>query len=604
MSKMSRLLRGELNKILMRPILYVITGVLVLALIFSVTLFNQENRGTYEYSIAGTTKTDAMTNFISAQNMNKTVADGKVSDAYSQLEYYKNLSQETNTIVDELRLLIGEGSASTPGVHRLFINYGASLQDLEADIEESGQNIENAAATAALINTRQNMINRLNDAKNLISQNIQSNSPTILMQTKDFENYINLISDALFYLTAEGADINLASTHFNIYNQISSVSGFSDIAGVTYIDKIYTLTVGAITPIVLEESTITNLDERYAEVTVFMAQTLDNINSFNTDEEVTLAQLKDEMLKYYYSADQFYALVTNSIYYEPVKNFNDSQAHNYFGYESVYLYEIKENITANDFLISNNLTSNEYSAVFSPTMSSGDEVSAFDLVYFGMEICSFIILIFCVVLAAGMIAGEQSGGTLKVLAIRPFSRNKILTSKILASLIFGVIFLIFSAIVLFIIGIALYGLDMTPILAIFNASSAFLISPILLILIYLALMIVKILFYVLLATMISSVFRSNVGAVVISIFIYFLTALFAVLFTSSTWYALLPFAGIDFFKFFGGAFASDLANPLSIAFSSPMFYNSNLLVSAVIVTATMIIMTVLSYVVFKKREIK
>ena len=52
MSSMFRLLRGEMHKILMRPILYVITGVLVLALFFSFTLLDMDNRNSDQYSIS------------------------------------------------------------------------------------------------------------------------------------------------------------------------------------------------------------------------------------------------------------------------------------------------------------------------------------------------------------------------------------------------------------------------------------------------------------------------------------------------------------------------------------------------------------------------
>ena len=64
MSSMFRLLRGEMHKILMRPILYVITGVLVLALFFSVTLLSMTNRSTTEYTIAGDTKDVVMQNYL------------------------------------------------------------------------------------------------------------------------------------------------------------------------------------------------------------------------------------------------------------------------------------------------------------------------------------------------------------------------------------------------------------------------------------------------------------------------------------------------------------------------------------------------------------
>ena len=596
MSKMSRLLRGELNKILMRPILYILTGVIVIALIFSALLLNMSNRGDQSYHIDGGNKTEVMINFSSAPNMNKTIAETMVLNAYGQLEYYQNIntSPET-TVTTRLKNLI-DNSESRRGARRLLNDYLTGIQ--------YAQNPENPSNVRELNNIRLEMVEVLNEARTIISEAATSTNASILMPKESFENYITLISDALLYLNAEGADINLIETHENIYNHISQANGFTNIEGASYFDKLYYLTSNNITDITLSEETITNLNNQYEKVTTFMSSTLENINAYSADENISTGTLKEEILKYYYAANQYSTLVSDSIYFEPVKLFNDSYAHQFIGYTDVHLYQIQERIATNNYLLSNDLTSNQFSSVFTPTMSSGDQVGAFDLVYFGLEICSFIILIFCVVLAAGMIAGEQSTGTLKVLATRPYSRNKILTSKILASLIFGIIFLVFSAIVLFIIGYAVYGLDTTPILAVFNATSVFVISPFLLILIYLALLIVKILFYVLLATMISTVFRSNVGAVVISIFIYFLTALFAVLFTSSTWYAFLPFAGIDFFKFFGGAFASDLSNPLSIAFSSPMFYNSSLLISAIVVTVTMVVMTILSYVVFKKREIK
>ena len=596
MSKMSRLLRGELNKILMRPILYILTGVIVIALIFSALLLNMSNRGDQLYHIDGGNKTEVMINFSSAPNMNKTIAETMVLNAYGQLEYYQNIntSPET-TVTTRLKNLI-DNSESRRGARRLLNDYLTGIQ--------YAQNPENPSNVRELNNIRLEMVEVLNEARTIISEAATSTNASILMSKESFENYITLISDALLYLNAEGADINLIETHENIYNHISQANGFTNIEGASYFDKLYYLTSNDITDITLSEETITNLNNQYEKVTTFMSSTLENINAYSADENISTGTLKEEILKYYYAASQYSTLVSDSIYFEPVKSFNDSYAHQFIGYTDVHLYQIQERIATNNYLLSNDLTSNQFSSVFTPTMSSGDQVGAFDLVYFGLEICSFIILIFCVVLAAGMIAGEQSTGTLKVLATRPYSRNKILTSKILASLIFGIIFLVFSAIVLFIIGYAVYGLDTTPILAVFNATSVFVISPFLLILIYLALLIVKILFYVLLATMISTVFRSNVGAVVISIFIYFLTAIFAVLFTSSTWYAFLPFAGIDFFKFFGGAFASDLSNPLSIAFSSPMFYNSSLLISAIVVTVTMVVMTILSYVVFKKREIK
>ncbi len=590
MSKMSRLLRGELNKILMRPILYVITGVIVLALFFSVTLLSMENRGNKEYTVDGTSKTQLMANFNSNDTINKNISDKKVTDAFDKLAYYSELnSSPESTITAQLKNKISD-------CQNALNTYGLNIQEL--------QRLEETRANASLLNNRKTLINYLNDLNDMIVNSGKSATPAILLSQTSYDNCLNLISDALFILNAEGTDLNLLETHLIIKQKIDKAVGYADITGPNYFDKILSVVNNDITNIVLSQELIENLTTQHTKTTTYMQNCYNQINTLYNDANATIEKLRTEMVKYFYYAEQFNQLVIDSIYLEPIKSFNDSKAHTFMSYEKVHIYEINERIAKNNYLITNNLTSNQFSSVFSPTMSSGDNVSALDLVYFGLEICSFIILIFCVVLAGGMIAGEQSNGTLKVLATRPFSRSKILTSKILATLIFGTIFMVFSALVLFIIGYAMYGLDTTPMLAVFNATNVFTISPFLMILIYLGLLIVKILFYVLLATTISTVFRSNVGAVAISIFIYFLTALFAVLFVNSGWYAFMPFAGIDFFKFFGGAFASTTTNPLSIALSSPMFFNSNLIIGGVMVLATTIIMLILSYTVFKKLEIK
>ena len=587
-SSMFRLLRGEMHKILMRPILYVITGVLVLALFFSFTLLNMNDRNTTEYVINGETKQEVMQNFLSSQSMNKSIADSNLASAKTKIDYYSTVNTEpSTTITAQLKLLVDEAQ-------NVLVRYLNGIQTAE----DTG-NLSLLLAG----NYRTQLSNYVTQISQIVSDATRTENPTLLMKTDDYNRFVSLTSTLLNYLTDNNFDANNIENHNLLVENIRNAIGFDDIEGPSFLDKIETIVNQNMSDIVIDESVITTLLTQYDTAQTYMNTLYTNIANSINDEEISIDAMKDYILAYYYTANQMYNLATNSIYINPIKEFNDSQANEYIGYSGVNIYEINQEITRNSYLIENNLSDNSFAHVFSPTTSFSSEVSAFDLVYFGLEICGFVILIFCVVLAAGMIAGEQSNGTLKVLAVRPYNRSKILTSKILATVIFGTIFIVFSALVLFIIGYAFYGLDMTPILAVFNASSAFVVSPIVLLLIYLVLMIFKILFYVLLATMISVVFRSNVGAVAISILIYFVSALFAVLFTSSYWYAFIPFAGIDLFKFFGGSFATP-DNPIAIALSSPLFYNSNFVVSIVSVLITMLVFIIISYTVFKKREIK
>ena len=87
---MFRLLRGEMHKILMRPILYIITGVLVLALFLSVSLINMSDRSTYSFSVVGDTKDAVYENFLTSNVKNKTDADELVKNALNILYTYKN----------------------------------------------------------------------------------------------------------------------------------------------------------------------------------------------------------------------------------------------------------------------------------------------------------------------------------------------------------------------------------------------------------------------------------------------------------------------------------------------------------------------------------
>ncbi|MBR7090989.1 MAG: ABC transporter permease subunit, partial [Clostridia bacterium] len=289
---------------------------------------------------------------------------------------------------------------------------------------------------------------------------------------------------------------------------------------------------------------------------------------------------------------------------DPINGYTDTYIHTLKGaeYSTIYSYQLVERLNSTEFLINNNANYTDYASMYNTAVASTPEPNAFDFVYTGMELCSFVIIIFCVVIGASMVAGEQNNGTLKLLAIRPFKRHKILTSKILSTLLFGIILSLFCMIILFILGWINYGVDMTPVLAIFDATLPFAISPILAMLIYLACLIFKILAYVLIAVAISVLFRSNVGAVSISIFIFFFSTLFGYMFIDSVWYAYLPFSNFDLFKYFGGNFvANTSASTLS---STGILYNTSFYFSLIISVVCMIILTILSYKVFKSREIK
>ncbi|MBM7665857.1 ABC-2 type transport system permease protein [Solibacillus kalamii] len=67
--------------------------------------------------------------------------------------------------------------------------------------------------------------------------------------------------------------------------------------------------------------------------------------------------------------------------------------------------------------------------------------------------------IFTVVIAAGIVSSEFGTGTIKMLLTRPVSRWKILLSKLVASILYGIVLFAAGIVVALIIGMALFGTD-------------------------------------------------------------------------------------------------------------------------------------------------
>ena len=104
-------------------------------------------------------------------------------------------------------------------------------------------------------------------------------------------------------------------------------------------------------------------------------------------------------------------------------------------------------IAINEYQIENNL-------------APQTEKNVWSFVRDGKNLISFI-GIFLIIVAAGMVSQEFSWGTIKLLLVRPISRSKILLSKYLTVLLFGITLLATLFTVSTIAGWALFGLPET-----------------------------------------------------------------------------------------------------------------------------------------------
>ena len=161
---------------------------------------------------------------------------------------------------------------------------------------------------------------------------------------------------------------------------------------------------------------------------------------------------------------------------------------------------------------------------------------------FSMSVMCTIAIIGTLIIGAGIVAGESSDGTMKLLLTRPFKRWKILTSKFVAALLYGLFMYALGFVFSLVIGGLLFGFDgfSLNIIASFGKGSAFGIGIIPYTLLKFALSFTQIIILLSIVFFFSCLFRSRALAVGISMLIYFV---------GSGIVKLVAILGIDILKY-------------------------------------------------------
>lgn len=195
----------------------------------------------------------------------------------------------------------------------------------------------------------------------------------------------------------------------------------------------------------------------------------------------------------------------------------------------------------------------------------------------------FLVSIFTVVIASDIVAGEFTWGTIKLLLVRPWTRSKILSSKLLAVLLFT--------------------LTMTAVYLLANIAVSFLLfpniqsgffpagtGPLSYILEDLLYNYIDLLVITLFSFMVSTVFRASGIAIGLSMFILFAGNIFTMLFHPSRypWAKYMLFVNMDLSQYRGGQ-----VGPAGMTLGF----------SAAILSGYVLLFLVISWFVFKKRDV-
>lgn len=236
---------------------------------------------------------------------------------------------------------------------------------------------------------------------------------------------------------------------------------------------------------------------------------------------------------------------------------------------------LQHQISINEYRIANNVPPVESETLWGFMISAPDFTA--------------IASVFTIVIAAGIVAGEFSTGTIKLLLIRPVNRFKILLSKYIATLLFALFLLVTLFLSSFIFGSILFGFEgielpylvfsggevvernmITQIISIFGFNS------------------LDLLMMVTFAFMISTVFRSSSMAIGLSLFLMFTGGQVVQLLNQYDWVKYILFANTNLTQYTSG---TPIVEGMTMSFSIMMLF------------IYFILFIGMSFIIFQKRDV-
>ena len=580
MFKISKLFRGEIKKIFLGPGMFVMAGLFILVLALIPTMFNPSEKASSLSQIELTTNsvTSTYSSFLDYKNIYENELETTHSNITTLIDYNGNFSQN-------------------------LIDLGNELYDIRISFAEA-TNREVINGTNGCFSLHKSLIDKVSEIENLYLSYMNNYFIPLILVDDDLDFKITTELTLLSRLL----DGSSSDKTIDFYRELNLT--LDEYGSVSTIRELLSQTI----TLNYSSSSLNELlGNLYSSKNEYLETTLNDITSLanlaGTSEEINASKINRNQIE----SDSYHYLSTiinlstaleNSTLLEIAENYTDEYLSNYIGFENFNSYMYQEQLTRVKYYLENNILDTEISNMLAFNTNSSEATDAFDYMYFSLEVVSILIVAFTVIIGAGMIAKEHSDGTIKLLAIRPYKRSKIIFAKILATIFIAFIFVLIATIVSTIAGCIIYGISFPSVLVIFNATHAFSLPIWVVFLIYLLSLMIKITLYALLAITISTIFKSYIAAVCISAGLYLINIIVTFISNGASWLKYNIFSNLDLFKYFGGSFITNgSSNSITNLFFSPVFADTSIWTSIIVILIVGIILNIITFAVFNKRDI-
>ncbi|MDY2695679.1 MAG: ABC transporter permease subunit [Eubacteriales bacterium] len=552
MKKIFRMANAELSKIFMRPSMFVLTGVLIIALIFSFFFFKPESSSTkFTYSLSNTTNIYTTferdyNGFESQLISAKTDIDAYIKDTGN---IYQNFTDNFHSLK---QFFVGTQNAdgtTTPG------EFPATIYTIaESDGKLSAVDLSKCERIFTTLRAKTSAIS------DYMLNNIKNKQINFII-TESFYNKIYKTLTGFYDNIPSNKDLSEFSSRMVVerYNMLKS--NYDLVSLDNEISKLETITIDSDKlKDLLDKYFYINFSEtksgssttytHIGKLETYYNNVIDFYNQhIDTAEKTIVAEMNEKVAEFYDYIQICKALISNEFELLRIGNKTDDQIATYIGFSGVSIYNLKKQITTSRYFFDNETFGYEYLTAFNFNKNSGTETNAYDFAFYSMQILSMFITVFVIFFATSSLSGEQSTGTLKMIATRPYTRNKIFSGKFLACFNVALILLTVSLVSSLAIGFASYGFSFQKVLVVMNAETLFITNPVILLLIYLASILVDIVFYIALAIFVSMVIKQATVATGLSSAIY-LTSIVLLGSIKGSWIRFVPSLNLQLYKFF------------------------------------------------------
>lgn len=578
---MFKVISAELKKMVSKPGIYVLAILLAIILVLGVFIYNPTVYSTSNITLTGSTVMEKYTYFIGEGSGSiKLQADSSITDASNKILSYtidgKTQEENINNLYDT------------------FIMYYNNYR--EAAYNDTPANV--------ITTYRNNLINALNSLNTAITTGVNNSSAgayTILTTRSNYDRYTSAYESVRTLFSTNTSNIaDICQEYEDNYKNDFTSSIDALIYPTLSEELIRDYTVN-------EEGTKLHTElSRLNEINDSIQSIYNDVRDGTKDNESisVMQELEDLANLYMNTASTF----TNLVNYELLSNafsfVNTNDQLDLLYLENETQYNSNTLLIRYDYLFDNNKTENDYAHPLTIGVTSNDEINAYDYAYFILRLFSFIIIVYAIMSACHAIAGEIKEGSMRYFAIRPVNRLTLYFGKFFAIILMSLIMIIFSAIIAVCVGGAVYGFSSASILTIFNSSTAIVIHPIVMLIIYLVSLLLELIVYTSIAMLLSCLFKSDLFAVTLMIVLYLLNTLLPVFVTgANSWLTYYPFSHISLYSLFGSSIYAISNNFLNMLLGAKVYAGTNIGLTITVILLFVVIINLLATVAFKKKEL-